>query len=679
MRTLNAMRARAGLTIACSAGLAAGLCASTFGQLSQLPRPRTDAPPMPTLASEDVPVSVDSGWVGHDGTTEGAQVVFATLVRAEDAPWVRLKFAQVTLSGDPAADGTIVRITSMLDGAVQTMNAEHVAQWRNTSAYFNGQTVTVELIARPGTGKSRIVMDSVTAGLGSFNDRSICGANDDRALVTDNKSARHLPEGCTAWSFNDTNSMFLSAGHCSPSAGDVIQFNVPLSAANGALTNPAPQDQYVVEATSVQLVNNVIGDDWSYYGVSPNSTTGLTPFQAYGVRYTLGTPPAVAGQTIRVTGFGTTTAPVSDTWNQVEKTHTGAYVQRTGTTLKYTVDTTGGNSGSCVFNETDGTAIGIHTNAGCSPTGGSNQGTGTNNAGLNTALANPLGICKTGKGVPGGRLYAIGDAANNFGTLNASTGNFARVSTPIASPQGLTYEPFLGKFYAIDSSRRLYTITPATGAATLLGTVNSTSLTLNGLAFDPKAKILYAIAQSNGQLVKIDTTTLAASPIGTPRGGTVGALEVGPGPSYDLYAINDSSASRLIKISKTDGIQTVIGILGTGIVDCNGLAFNQDDGQFYTVNAGNEQLLKVSPTTGVATVVGSTGGLFGSSFGMAAIIDAPVECPADFNGDGFVTGEDFDAFQAAFEAGSISSDFNGDGFVTGEDFDAYVVAFELGC
>jgi len=57
----------------------------------------------------------------------------------------------------------------------------------------------------------------------------------------------------------------------------------------------------------------------------------------------------------------------------------------------------------------------------------------------------------------------------------------------------------------------------------------------------------------------------------------------------------------------------------------------------------------------------------------------PIDCPADYDGDGFVTGEDFDAFVAAFENGDITADFNGDGFVTGEDFDAYVVAFESGC
>lgn len=56
-----------------------------------------------------------------------------------------------------------------------------------------------------------------------------------------------------------------------------------------------------------------------------------------------------------------------------------------------------------------------------------------------------------------------------------------------------------------------------------------------------------------------------------------------------------------------------------------------------------------------------------------------VACPADFDGDGFVTGEDFDAFLAAFEVGSVAADFDGDGFVAGEDFTGYVDAFETGC
>jgi hypothetical protein len=54
-------------------------------------------------------------------------------------------------------------------------------------------------------------------------------------------------------------------------------------------------------------------------------------------------------------------------------------------------------------------------------------------------------------------------------------------------------------------------------------------------------------------------------------------------------------------------------------------------------------------------------------------------CDGDFNGDGFLTFEDFDAFVAAFESGFASADFNNDGFLTFEDFDAFVASFEAGC
>jgi len=70
----------------------------------------------------------------------------------------------------------------------------------------------------------------------------------------------------------------------------------------------------------------------------------------------------------------------------------------------------------------------------------------------------------------------------------------------------------------------------------------------------------------------------------------------------------------------------------------------------------------------------------------SGVIDVPSNvikigqvCAADFNGDGFLTFEDFDAFVGAFESGNASADFNGDGFLSFEDFDAFVLAFEAGC
>lgn len=56
-----------------------------------------------------------------------------------------------------------------------------------------------------------------------------------------------------------------------------------------------------------------------------------------------------------------------------------------------------------------------------------------------------------------------------------------------------------------------------------------------------------------------------------------------------------------------------------------------------------------------------------------------IQCGADFNGNGFINGDDFDSFTLAFVAGNLAADFNGDGFVNGDDYDGFVDAFEVGC
>src|SRR5262249_51635333 len=155
-----------------------------------------------------------------------------------------------------------------------------------------------------------------------------------------------------------------------------------------------------------------IGNDWRYFGVFPNSNTGMTPAQVNGnQRYMLAPPLPFSGSpgTIRITGYGTTSSPVSLTWSQVQKTHSGTFTRLTGTgsqTVQYVVDTTGGNSGSPIEALTADQVIGIHTNAGCTSTSGANQGTGIWNPGLQTALANPLGIAGSGVGPASGDMYA---------------------------------------------------------------------------------------------------------------------------------------------------------------------------------------------------------------------------------------------------------------------------------
>lgn len=354
--------------------------------------PQVDTPP-----SHSVPYRGDSGWV-EPAPSRSTKLELASsfTVTQPGVEWMRLSFEDVVLAGDPlAGNGAELRIFSVKDGGLQVMNAVEVERWRSSSAYFNGDAVQIEVWAVPGTGTSRVLVDELEVGLApTGSERSICGNLDDRQPSTDPRSGRLLPVGCTAWLIDDCAGCFLTAGHCTGNIS-VVQFNVPLSTANGTIQNPGPEDQYPVDAASVQSNGGQgVGNDWAYFGTFVNGTTGLTAIQAQGPGFTLSAPPNVGVADIRITGYGTTSP--RDQFNQTQQTHTGDLVTSTTTTVQYTADTTGGNSGSPVIHEQSGNAVGIHTHGGCSATGGQNSGTSFTRAELQNALATPRGICAAG-------------------------------------------------------------------------------------------------------------------------------------------------------------------------------------------------------------------------------------------------------------------------------------------
>ncbi|MCZ6683165.1 MAG: hypothetical protein O7B26_08275, partial [Planctomycetota bacterium] len=305
------------------------------------------------VASVQVATPLDSDLVANTG--DAPAVVYSGTIEVAGAAWLRLNFAEVMLSGSTQdGSGSYLRLTSVLDGGVQTLNATHVEQWQYKSAFFNGDAVLVELIAYPGTGQNRLVINETTAAAAFPAPRSICGPDDDRVLSNDPRTARTCPGGCTCWIIDDINHCFLSAGHCAPSI-DIVEFNVPLSDSNGNRQHPPPEDQYAIDPVSLQATNAGIGNDWAYFGCFANPITGLTPVEAQGDFFVLSdAPPEVAGQTIRITGYGVTSSPVPAEWNGAQKTHTGPFFNSFDDVLQYTVDTSGGNSGSAVFNENTG-------------------------------------------------------------------------------------------------------------------------------------------------------------------------------------------------------------------------------------------------------------------------------------------------------------------------------------
>jgi V8-like Glu-specific endopeptidase len=342
------------------------------------------------LSFDRVDLAIDSGVV----QTGGVGVLYSETVEAPGADWIRVWFGETTIP-----EGTELLITSARTGAVHRLTAETLAQWNNSSAYLAGDVAYVDLVvpadAPAVTETARVRVIGVDAGLPPIAGRSICDGADDRVLSNDPRAARLAPIGCTAWLFNNRPNSAITANHCSPGGGDTIWFNVPLRTAGGSVVPPLPEDQYPVDNSSVQgSGGSSIGNDWSVFGVFSNSNTGLSPVDAQLDSYLLATaPPPADGRPINITGYGSTSFPIPPAWYAVQKTHTGPLFSVSGSTIRYRPDTTGGNSGSAVYDEQDGMVVGIHTNGGCgSSSTSSNSGTSIANSGWRSAVMQSRGI-----------------------------------------------------------------------------------------------------------------------------------------------------------------------------------------------------------------------------------------------------------------------------------------------
>lgn len=76
------------------------------------------------------------------------------------------------------------------------------------------------------------------------------------------------------------------------------------------------------------------------------------------------------------------------------------------------------------------------------------------------------------------------------------------------------------------------------------------------------------------------------------------------------------------------------------------------------------------------------GGLFSTAGGQVSANFARYrfcDCAADFNHDGLVNADDFDAFSDAFEPADPAADTNHDGFVNADDYDFFAEHFDQGC
>jgi hypothetical protein len=116
----------------------------------------------------------------------------------------------------------------------------------------------------------------------------------------------------------------------------------------------------------------------------------------------------------------------------------------------------------------------------------------------------------------------------------------------------------------------------------------------------------------------------------------------------------------------------------------NGWASNPaDSGRVWAFSADLSQLLftlSLSRPNNGGPVIASDGTLVVCDLNAVTALrsDRSPPCPADFNQDGGVDGQDVEAFFLTWEAGVAAADVNQDGGVDGGDVQTFILAWQVG-
>ncbi len=366
-----------------------------------------------------------SGWL--DNSSDQPAVIFDRVVdMGPGVPWIQVRFSAETA----LPPGTSLRISSLLDGDSQLLDAVHLESWGYRTAYFNGGAVRIELLAGPGTEGSFVGIDSVVIGerdalpqaFEPAVEKEICGMDDDRTLAEDAAIGRLVITrvvgmfACTGFITGHGSSVDrcqLSAGHCfdvlgpngapNPVVSAMLQFEVPESDSNCALRQPDVDKQFPVLLDKAVEISTGIGTDWAVFRTDRN-TSGEWSFEEQGEALRLAE--SVVGGDYKVTGYGADgiegadgggntpceckAADMTGRRNSVLQTDKGPSLDAAGTELRYAVDACGGGSGSPVLgadpaDPDNSLVVGIHNRGGCE-SHGYNVGTAITHPDLQTAI-----------------------------------------------------------------------------------------------------------------------------------------------------------------------------------------------------------------------------------------------------------------------------------------------------
>src|SRR5689334_1820582 len=171
---------------------------------------------------------------------------------------------------------------------------------------------------------------------------------------------------------------------------------------------------------------------------------------------------------------------------------------------------------------------------------------------------------------------------------------------------GLAAGTIYGSAYERTSLASLYTLSPTTGAATLVGSIGFSNV--GAMAFGPGG-VLYGIGLNGGgagALITINTATGAGTQVALITGlvgtccGLISDMDFRPSDGVLFAREGGDQGGRVYTINTTTGVATLIGTDTLTNADGNAMAFSAGNGLYW---AGDANLHTINQSTAAGTLV----------------------------------------------------------------------------
>ena len=223
-------------------------------------------------------------------------------------------------------------------------------------------------------------------------------------------------------------------------------------------------------------------------------------------------------------------------------------------------------------------------------------------------------------GGPAGVLYAI-DTSRVIYTIDPATGTKTQVATAPAATgftAGLAVDPVSNTVFVTGTTTdSLYRLDLTTGDATLIGSYG-VDVIMHGLEWDSSTGTLYGASSAPNSFYRISTTTGAATLVGNI--GFTSFNNLGYDSTNNVMFMTNSSTDSLYTINRGTGAVSLVGAL-LGPTNPNGLAYAADVQTMYMIDNNTDSLYTLNLATGAATLVGSTGA--GNLLGLVYVTAVP--------------------------------------------------------